>query len=240
MMRLDKLLAHAGYGTRKEVKQLIKEKRVRVNDSDMVLDKTQVDEFHDEITVDGIPLTYEKYHFIMLNKPQGVVSAKSDSRYPTVMDCIDVPLAIDMFPIGRLDLDTEGLILIANDGKLAHYLLSPRHHVPKCYEVHLAQPIGEDQLATLKQGVQLQDVMTKPAQVRVISDTHIELTITEGKYHQVKRMMQAVGNEVIGLKRLSFGSIVLDENLASGAWRYLTETEVNALYDLKNRQGERL
>lgn len=240
MMRLDKLLAHAGYGTRKEVKQLIKEKRVRVNDSTVVRDKTQVDEFHDEIWVDDFRLTYEKYHFIMLHKPQGVVSAKSDARYPTVLDCIDAPIGDDMFPIGRLDLDSEGLMLIANDGKLAHYLLSPRHHVPKCYEVHLAHPLSEDAVAALQKGIKIGDEITRPAQVRVVHDTHIEITITEGKYHQVKRMIQAVQNEVLALKRLSFGPLVLDSALESGEWRYLTEAEIKSLYDVRNKEGEAL
>ena len=240
MMRLDKLLAHAGWGTRKEVKQLIKAQRVQVNGSTAVRDKTQVDEFHDEIKVDDVRLTYAKYHFIMLNKPQGVVSATRDHRYPTVMECIDDPLIDDMFPIGRLDLDTEGLLLIANDGKLAHYLLSPRHHVPKCYEVHLAHALDEQDIAALRQGVKIDDDLTRPAQVKIIQDTHIELTITEGKYHQVKRMMQAVQNEVLALKRLSFGPLVLDPSLAGGEWRYLTETEVKALYDLQDTQGAAL
>lgn len=235
MMRLDKLLAHAGYGTRKEVKQLIKQKRVCVNGSYAVLDKTKVDEFHDEIAVDDICLTYEKYHFIMLNKPKGVVSAKVDARYPTVLDCVEASLPTDMFPIGRLDLDTEGLILIANDGKLAHDLLSPRHHVPKRYEVHLDHPLAEQDAAALTNGVMLDHQMTQPAHVRIIADCHIEITITEGKYHQIKRMMKAVQNEVLELKRLSFGPIVLDPDLASGEWRYLSETEVNALYELKKK-----
>lgn len=240
MMRLDKLLAHAGYGTRKEVKQLIKQKRVQVNGSDAVFDKTQIDEFHDEIIVDDVLLSYEKYHFIMLNKPKGVVSARVDTRYPTVLDCIDMPMPSDMFPIGRLDLDSEGLIIIANDGKLAHYLLSPRHHVPKRYEVILDHPLSNHDIETLQQGVMLDDQMTQPAIVNVVNGCHIEITITEGKYHQVKRMMKAVDNEVCNLKRLSFGPIALDPDLMSGKWRYLTETEVQSLYELKNKQGEKL
>lgn len=232
-MRLDKLLAHAGFGTRKEVKALIKAGRVSVNDNTMVKDKTQVDEYHDVIKVDEEALTYEKYHFILLNKPAGVVSATSDDVHETVMDCIDAFVGTDMFVMGRLDIDTEGLILIGNDGKLAHRLLSPKHHVKKCYEVHIDAPLTEHEIKQLCDGLDLGDFMTQPAELEVISDTVVHLTIHEGKFHQVKRMMEAVGHKVMYLKRLRFGPLVLDDTLESGQWRYLSEDEIHALYALK-------
>lgn len=233
MMRLDKLLSHAGYGTRKEVKELIKQHRVTINGSTDVKDKTQVDEFHDEICVDDMVLSYEKNHFLMLNKPAGVITATEDTVHETVMDCIDEFIGTDMFPVGRLDIDTEGLVLICNDGKLAHFLLSPKHHVDKVYEVHLDHPLSDADIQKLTAGIDLQDFVTKPAIVEQI-DTHIiHLTIQEGKFHQVKRMMQALDNEVVYLKRLRFGPLSLDDTLTPGSWRYLTEAEVAALYQLK-------
>lgn len=234
MMRLDKLLAHAGYGTRKEVKELIKQKRVSVNGNTNVKDKTQIDEFHDEIIVDDVVLSYEKNHFIMLYKPAGVITATTDSVHQTVMDCIDEFVGTDMFPVGRLDIDTEGLVLICNDGKLSHHLLSPKHHVDKTYEVHMDHSLTEKDIATLEQGMDLGDFISKSAKVEVIEALIIHLTIQEGKFHQVKRMLEAVNNEVVYLKRISFGPLVLDETLAPGDWRYLTEEEVEALYACKS------
>lgn len=236
MMRLDKLLSHAGFGTRKEVKALIKEKRVLVNGSCEVKDKTQIDEFHDEIMVDDEVLTYQKHHFLMINKPSGVITATEDPRHETIMDCIDDFIGTDMFPVGRLDIDTEGLVLICNDGKLAHRLLSPKHHVDKVYEVHLAHPLSKEEINHLEQGVDLEDFITKPAKVNVLEETTIELTIQEGKFHQVKRMMQAVDNEVVFLKRICFGSLQLDPDLEPGQWRYLTEAEVASLYTQKGEE----
>lgn len=236
MMRLDKLLAHAGYGTRKEVKELIKDKRVSVNGCTNVKDKTQVDEFHDEICVDDITLTYEKNHFVMLHKPAGVITATSDTVHETVMDCIDEFIGTDMFPVGRLDIDTEGLVLICNDGKLAHQLLSPKHHVDKTYEVHIKHPLTEKDIATLEHGMDLGDFTTKRAKVTVIEDLILHLTIQEGKFHQVKRMLEGVDNCVMYLKRISFGPLVLDEALAPGEWRYLDEDEVSALYAIDRRE----
>lgn len=229
MMRLDKLLAHVGYGTRKEVKALIKAGRVQVNESTDIKDKTQVDEFHDHITVDGNPIAYAPHHWIMLHKPAGVVSATQDNVHDTVMDCIGEWMAPDMFPIGRLDIDSEGLLLISNDGKMAHRLLSPKHHVAKCYEVHIDAPLQEDDCMRLCTGIELEDFTTQPAQLEIIAPCVIHLTIHEGKFHQVKRMLQAVGHEVLYLKRISFGPLHLDEQLQPGEWRYLDEEEIAAL-----------
>lgn len=233
MMRLDKLLSHAGFGTRKEVKDLLKKQRVSVNGSLLVKDKTQVDEMHDEILVDGEPLTFEKQHFIMINKPEGVISATQDDQHTTIMDCFETFIGTDMFPVGRLDIDTEGLVLICNDGKLAHRLLQPKHHVDKVYEVHLEHPFKVEDEAKLQKGIELSDFTTLPASVEVIEPNVIHLTIQEGKFHQVKRMMHALENEVVYLKRLRFGPLVLDETLEPGEWRYLKEDEIEALQQYK-------
>lgn len=233
MMRLDKLLAHAGYGTRKEVKALIKNQLVSVNGSFAIKDKTQIDVFHDTIEVAGEVLKYSQYQFIMLNKPAGVISANRDDIHETVMDLFDCFIGTDMFCVGRLDMDTEGLLLICNDGKLAHRLLSPKHHVDKCYEVHVRRKPTKEQLTALATGIDLGDFITKPAQVEIIEDTILQLVIQEGKFHQVKRMLEAVDNEVVYLKRIRFGPLVLDESLSAGAWRYLTQAEVQALYEVK-------
>lgn len=229
MMRLDKLLSHAGYGTRKEVKQLLKEQRVSVNGSSFVKDKTQVDEEHDMICVDDVELSFAKHNFIMLYKPVGVITATSDAQHPTVMDCFDCFIGTDMFPVGRLDIDTQGLVLLCNDGKLAHRLLSPKHHVHKMYEVHIAHPLREGDIEKLSQGLDLSDFTTLPATVEIIEENMIHLSIQEGKFHQVKRMMHALDNEVVFLKRLTMGPLRLDEDLQPGEWRYLREEEIEAL-----------
>lgn len=232
MMRLDKLLSHAGFGSRKDVKELLKQKRVSVNGSTMVKDKTQVDEARDIICVDEEELTYIKHHFIMLHKPAGVISATQDNLHATVMDCFDTFIGTDMFPVGRLDIDTEGLLLICNDGKLAHRLLSPKHHVDKMYEVHIDHPLSQADIKKLETGIDLQDFTTKSAKVDIIEETILHLTIQEGKFHQVKRMLEAVDNEVIYLKRLTMGPLVLDETLVPGEWRYLSEGEIQALQEV--------
>lgn len=233
MMRLDKLLAHAGYGTRKEVKALIKAKQVTVNGINALKDKQQIDEFQDEVFVCGEKLVYAQNHFIMMNKPAGVICANRDDYHETIMDLFDCFIGTDMFPVGRLDIDTEGLLLICNDGKLAHRLLSPKHHVDKCYEVHLAKEIDAAQVQKLSSELDLGDFISKPAQIEVITPTCIHMVIQEGKYHQVKRMLQAVDNEVVYLKRLRFGPLSLDESLSQGEWRYLTKSETDALYAVK-------
>ena len=233
MMRLDKLLAHAGYGTRKEVKALIKAKQVTVNGVNALKDKQQIDEFQDEVCVYGEKLVYAQNHFIMMNKPAGVICANRDDYHETIMDHFVTFIGTDMFPVGRLDIDTEGLVLICNDGKLAHRLLSPKHHVDKCYEVHLAKEIDAAQIQKLNSELDLGDFISKPAQIEVITPTCIHMVIQEGKFHQVKRMLQAVDNEVVYLKRLRFGPLSLDESLAPGEWRYLTKSETDALYTVK-------
>lgn len=233
MMRIDKLLSHAGFGTRKEVKELLKKKRITVNGNVVIKDKTQVQEEIDEICVDGEVLNFQTQTYLMLHKPSGVVSATQDALHPTVMDCIDVFVGNDMFPVGRLDIDTEGLVLICNDGKLAHRLLSPKHHVDKLYEVEIAHSLSASDIKQLQSGIELEDFTTQPAMVEIIDDTHLYLTIQEGKFHQIKRMMHALSNEVLYLKRIRFGPLSLDETLASGEWRYLSDEEIDTLQNHK-------
>lgn len=233
-MRLDKYLAHAGLGTRKQVKQWIRKKHVRVNGSIICKDDVHIDEEKDIICLDDERILYEKKVYIMLHKPQGVISATVDNQHPTVFDCIDQIIPKDCFPVGRLDIDTEGLLLICNDGKLAHNILSPKKHVNKTYVVDIDHPLLEEDKKLLESGtIVLDDEVIKPAQVEILSAYKILLTIQEGKYHQVKRMLMAVQNEVKHLKRIRMGTLVLDEQLQPGEWRYLTEDEYLQLKNTK-------
>lgn len=226
-MRLDKYLAHTGYGTRKEVKLLIRKKRVCVNDNVVTKDDIHIDEFNDCVSVDGEIVSYQKYVYYMMNKPKGVISATSDERNQTVMDLFEEFVPLDAFPVGRLDIDTVGLLLISNDGALAHELLAPRKHVDKVYQVKCACPLTQEGIHALCKGITInQGEICAPAHVEVLQEDEILLTIHEGKFHQVKRMMQAIDNEVIELKRLQMGSLVLDESLKEGEYRPLNEIEI--------------
>ncbi|MDE6475822.1 MAG: rRNA pseudouridine synthase [Erysipelotrichaceae bacterium] len=232
-MRLDKLLAHAGYGTRKEVKVLIRKKRVSVNDeictqSDFSLQPQDI------VCVDNKRIQLEEFQYLMLHKPAGVLSATQDDIHTTVLDLIEEPLLKGCFPVGRLDIDTEGLLLITNDGKLAHRLLSPKKHVEKTYFVILKHSLQEKDIHLLEQGMDIgNDEKCLPAKVEVIERHQIYLTICEGKYHQIKRMMKCLGNEVCYLKRLRMGPLLLDASLAVGKYRFLTEEEIEMLKALE-------
>lgn len=229
-MRLDKLLAHAGYGTRKEVKQLIRKKMIQVNGEIVKKDDIKVDEKTDEIYVGDELVQYEQYVYYMLNKPQGVISATVDNKLSTVMDLFDEFVPMDAFPVGRLDIDTEGLLLISNDGDLAHQLLSPKKHVDKVYHVECQNEISDQDIKQLCQGVSIgEGELVSASHVSRVSENCIELTIHEGKFHQVKRMLHAVDNEVIYLKRLRMGSLILDESLQPGEYRRLSDEEIEAL-----------
>ncbi|AVI42022.1 pseudouridine synthase [Bacillus pumilus] len=234
-MRLDKLLASSGFGSRKDVKKLVKARAVTVNGELAKQVKDHVDPSNDEVLVHGERVEYKEFIYLMMNKPDGVISATEDVRDETVVDLLEPEdIAREPFPVGRLDKDTVGLLLLTNDGQLAHQLLSPKKHVPKTYEVHLKYPLGDQDINRLEEGVIiLDDYRTKPAKVEVDAneseDTRIRLTITEGKYHQVKLMAKAVGNEVIFLKRRSMGSLSLDEDLAPGEYRELTDEELDSL-----------
>lgn len=228
MMRLDKALADLGLGTRKELKQLIRSGRVSVNGSPALDPGMHVDPERDELMLDDQRLAYEKYVYFMLNKPKGIVSATRDDS-ETVLDLLDEPYK-DLFPCGRLDKDTEGLLLITNDGPLAHTLLSPKHHVEKEYLVTIRDILSEEDRKRIEAGMILQSgEVFQPAQVIPVSDHQIRLILKEGKYHEIKRMLLAVGNEVTALKRLRMKNLVLDETLGPGEYRRLSEAEIQSL-----------
>lgn len=238
-MRLDKLLANMGYGTRNEIKKAVKARRITVNGEVAKKADLNVDEYNDEITMDEEPIIYEKYTYFMLNKPAGVISA-TEGNQETVMDLIYEPIK-GLFPVGRLDKDTEGLLLITNNGPLAHDLLSPKKHVEKEYEVHLRDPIEDDYQEKLSKGIVIDGgEQCKPAKLIPVDDTICHLVITEGKFHEVKRMFEALGNEVIYLKRLRMKKLVLDENLKPGEYRYLSQEEIDDLNNVTKEEGSHL
>lgn len=232
--RLDRILSNMGYGTRKEVRELIKGGQVEVDGAVVRDNGLQVMAGSQEITVDGRKLLYRENIYIMMNKPQGVISATEDSRERTVVDLLpDRFRVFEPFPVGRLDKDTEGLLLLTNDGQLSHRLLSPRKHVPKTYLAKIAGRVGEDDAEAFGRGVVLEDGYRTMASQLVIlergSISTIEVIIYEGKYHQVKRMFQAVGKEVIYLKRISMGELKLDESLEPGSFRELNNNELKII-----------
>lgn len=232
-MRLDKFLSNAGVGSRSQVKNFIKKGRVSVNDVKARSGDDVIDENTDVIVCQGKRVSLSKYRYFMLHKPAGVVSATEDNIDRTVLDCLSKADARDMFPVGRLDKDTTGLLLLTNDGELSHNLLSPRKHVDKTYYVTCEAKVTEAQLETLRKGVDIgDDKITLPALARAgLQQNELYLTIREGRFHQVKRMLQAVGNKVISLKRLSMGSLKLDESLKPGEYRALTVEELKDLKD---------
>ena len=225
-MRLDKFLKDTGFGSRKEVKVLIKQKRVSVNDTLISNEGLSINEEKDIIKVDNNIVKYVKYVYIMLNKPKGVVSATVDNVHTTVIDLIKDYKYLELFPVGRLDIDTEGLLLITNDGVLAHNLLSPKKHVDKTYLLHTDNELNDKDLQVLEQGVYLDNELTLPAKIKKVNEFEYLLTIHEGKFPQVKGMVECVGKKVIYLKRITFGSLVLDESLSLGEYRFLTEEEI--------------
>ena len=233
-MRLDKLLANMGYGSRKEVKALLKQKAVRVDDEIVKDSSLHVDPSKQNVTVFGERVEYVEYIYLMMHKPQGVISATEDKYDRTVIDLLDpIDQHFEPFPVGRLDKDTEGLLLITNDGQLAHNLLSPKKHVPKWYYAKIDGNVTESDIESFKQGVTLDDgYHTKPGELKILASgeqSEIELMIQEGKFHQVKRMFEAVGKKVTYLKRLSMGSLELDPELPIGEYRHLTEEELKVL-----------
>lgn len=235
-MRLDKFLANSGVGTRKEVKELLKKRLIKVNDEIVKDGKIHVNENEDTVKYKDEIISYKKFVYIMLNKPNGVISATEDKVHKTVIDLLgDEYRTFEIFPVGRLDIDTEGLLLLTNDGVLSHNLLSPNKHVDKKYYVELEKLLTETDIAKLENGVELKDFTTKDAKVEIIENSEeankirAYITISEGKFHQVKRMFKAVGNEVRYLKRVKMGTLSLDENLKLGEYRELTEDELTKL-----------
>lgn len=231
--RLDKVLANMGWGTRKEVKQLVKQGLVTVNGSTVTDPGLHVIPEQDEIAVDGHPLVYQRWLYIMLNKPSGVISATEDNRHRTVVDLLPLEWANKVHPVGRLDIDTEGLLLLTNDGQLSHNLLSPKKKVEKEYYARIAGIVQPEHIGCFAEGITLDDgYVTLPAKLEILSSaavSEVKVTITEGKFHQVKRMFAALGFKVVYLKRIRMGSLLLDEKLVPGAYRELTATELAAL-----------
>ena len=239
-MRLDKFLATVGLGSRKEVKGLIKKGQIKVNEKEIKSDKFQVNEWTDIVSYEGERLFHQKDFYYILNKPAGVISATQDNYEQTVLDLFDESsYREDLFPVGRLDKDTEGLLLITNDGALAHRLLSPKHHVDKCYFAKIRGIVDESDRDSFKKGVNIgtpeNEEWTMPGELEILKTdersgmSDIRLTIQEGKYHQVKRMFLARGKEVVYLKRERMGNLILDEKLCPGEHRKLTDEEIKNL-----------
>lgn len=251
MLRLDKFLCDMKAGTRSQVKALIRKGQVTVNGLPVKSPEMKIDENADQICVNGKSISYARHVYFMLNKPAGCVSATQDNHDKTVLQlmreqngAMDGDLLLrELFPVGRLDKDTEGLLLITDDGELAHRLLSPAAHVEKTYYVEIDGPLSDSQQRSLQEGVDIGEKnLTRPALLKeapglpfhhAAAVTAWQLTITEGKFHQVKRMLQAVGRNVVYLRRIRMGTLWLDETLAPGAFRLLTAEELSELREEK-------
>ena len=235
-MRLDKFLVENGLGSRSQVKDVLKKGLVLVNGRAEKSPKTQINETADEIVVSGQKLTYEKFVYYLLNKPKGYISATEDERHKTVLDLLDeTARQKEVFPVGRLDIDTHGLLLLTNNGKLAHAMLSPKKHVEKIYRAQVAGLMNQSDVERFARGIELKDFTCQPAQLKILEvdeekeTSLVEISLAEGKFHQVKRMVAACGKEVTDLQRLSMGPLQLDPELALGEWRRLTEEEMKSL-----------
>ena len=240
MIRLDKYLADMGCGTRQEVKKFIRSGQVSVDGIVVKKPETKVEQTVQEVFLNGEKVGYESFEYYMLNKPAGVISATEDQGCQTVVDLIKDKKRKDLFPVGRLDKDTEGLLLITNDGELAHRLLSPKKHVDKTYYAKVQGIVTQEDVRKFAEGVDIHEKkLTAPAVLEVVKSgevSEILLTICEGKFHQVKRMFEAVGKKVIYLKRLSMGPLQLDETLMPGEYRELTEKEKDTLCSVEKKQ----
>lgn len=229
-MRIDKFLAQMGVGTRTEVKALLKKGHVLHNGAKIKSSKTQIDPEHDVVEVKGRVIAYEPFVYLMMNKPQNVISATVDDQHQTVIDIIEGYRHLDLFPVGRLDKDTEGLLLITNDGQFNHALMNPNKHVSKTYWVKAKYTLKTNDPKRFEEGITLKEGRLQPAHLEILDDSMTAfVTIQEGKYHQVKRMFHAIDNEVVGLKRVSIGDLTLDSSLSPGAYRSLTEDELKLL-----------
>ena len=210
--------------------------RVTVNGKKEKSAKLQINEERDEIRFDGQVLEYEEFVYYMMNKPQGVISATEDSKHRTVLDLLDdIARTKEVFPVGRLDIDTHGLLLLTNDGQLAHALLSPKRHVDKTYQTQVKGIMTQEDVETFAKGIPLKDFTCQPAKLELVSidpeknQSLVRVTIAEGKFHQIKRMVAYCGKEVVDLQRLTMGTLALDENLERGEWRRLTKEELENL-----------
>ncbi|MGN9134953.1 pseudouridine synthase [Clostridium sp. HCP1S3_B4] len=236
MERLDKIIANLGYGTRKEVKQMARKGMIEV-DGEIVKDSSlNIDPEKSVIKINGEEIFYRKYIYLLMNKPAGVISATYDNRDETVIDLLEPDHQVfEPFPVGRLDKDTVGLLFLTNDGELNHRLISPRHHVDKVYFAKIDKEVNEDDIEKFKNGITLDDgYKCKEAKLEILNilddgTSEVNITIQEGKFHQVKRMFEAVGKSVIYLQRISFGGIELDLDLEEGEYRELTDSEIALL-----------
>lgn len=230
MERIDKILSNSGIGTRKEVKQLIKNSVVKIDGVTVKSPDTKVDASCSVITVNDTPVIYKKYIYLMLNKPQGYVSATEDNVYPTVTELVPLEyLHYNVFPVGRLDVDTEGLLILTNDGKFAHNVASPKKHIEKEYFVVPENDISEEDTAIFSKPMNLGDFTTMPALLKKC-DNGCCVTIHEGKFHQVKRMFEKINNSVVFLKRIRIGGLMLDDNLDLGETKELSEGDLELIW----------
>ena len=233
MIRLDRFLTQAGVGTRSEVKKYLKNGMVQVNGETVKKPEQKIDSEKDQITYQGKLLQYESFVALMLHKPGGCITATSDRLQKTVLDYIDHPRKEELFPVGRLDIDTEGLVILMNDGDLAHRMLSPKYHVEKTYFVRVNGSLSEEDVTAFAEGMEIgEKKLTLPARLHILKSGEIseaEVTLREGKFHQIKRMFAARGGQVLYLKRISMAGIALDKALAPGMWRELTQDEKDKL-----------
>ncbi|WP_099345754.1 pseudouridine synthase [Clostridium tertium] len=235
MERLDKVLSNLGYGTRKEIKQVVRKGLIEVNGEIVKDNGMQIDPEVDKVLVNGEEIFYRKYIYLMMNKPDGVISATFDNRDETVIDLLEIEHQVfEPFPVGRLDKDTVGLLLLTNDGELNHRLISPKWKVDKVYYAKIDKKVTEADIKKFKNGITLDDgYICKEAKLEILessdSGSEVMITIQEGKFHQVKRMFEAVDKSVVYLKRVEFGTLQLDEDLEEGEYRELTEEEVAIL-----------
>ena len=227
-MRLDKFLANSGIGTRSEVKRFIKNKRVKVNGEIIRNDSFDVDETKDKVSFDDLEVKYKKFYYVLLNKPKGYVSATIDNFYPPVTDLIPEFAFAKLNPVGRLDVDTTGALLLTNDGDLAHKLISPKYHVSKVYEVEVDKKLDPKLVKLFKKGIEIDGELTLPSDLEIIDEKHAELTLYQGKFHQVKRMFKKFDYNVLELNRKSFAFLIVND-LNLGEYRELTPEEEKRL-----------
>ena len=235
-IRLDKYISDAAALTRSEARKAIKDGNVKIGE-EVIKNISRKVAQKDCVKLNDKEVAYKKYIYIMLNKPSGYISATEDKKQKTVMNLIDESYSrYQLFPVGRLDIDTEGFLLLTNDGSLSHDLLSPNKKVGKTYFVRLKEEISDEKISLLEGGVDIGECITKGAVVERVSKNEIHLTITEGKFHQIKRMAKAVGNEVLYLRRLSYGNLYIDKTLQKGDYRCLTDEETALLYQCTGKK----
>lgn len=229
-MRIDKYIGNSTPYSRKELKVFFKKGLVRLNGEVVTDIGMHIDEETAVVTLSGEKINYSRFTYLMLNKPSGYISATFDKKFPVVTDLVPAEFShLDLFPVGRLDIDTVGLLVLTNDGDTAHKLLIPKSHVPKTYYVESEKPLTQEDKKRFEEGVDLGDFTTIPAKVEITGEKKAHLTIFEGKYHQVKRMYEAVDNKVTYLKRIKMGELILDESLEEGKMRLMTDEEIKEL-----------